>query len=1114
VKIKELISLYKQDSLTNIAADYIQKNKPKIAIKGINGSLDAVLITALYELTDKNFVIIAQDREEAAYLHDDLENLFETYPILYFPQSYKKLYRYEEIENANVLQRTETLSAINAGERFVLVTFPEAISEKVIDKKTLIKSTLSVRRGEMLDVNFLREMLLTYNFEPTEFVYEPGQFAVRGGIIDVFSFSAENPFRIELFGDEVESIRVFDAETQLSIKNIEIAAILPNLEDKMSIETRISFIDFLPKNTVFWLQDTQDAFTKLKQNFQKAQDYYEQLVAEKSVSNLLTSPEQLFDSDITLEQQLNTFTVIEYGHKQYYKKESEVIDWNSKPQPSFNKKFELLAETLEKYQIQHYANVIAAEAPKQLEKLQTILEEITHFVKFQPLYIGLRQGFIDEHLKLLCFTDHQIFERYYRTKVREKASKSKSITLKELKALQIGDYVTHIDHGIGRFAGLEKVEVAGKLQEAIRLVYRDDDAVLVSIHALHKIAKYVGKETTTPPQMSKLGSQDWENKKARTRKKIQDIAKELITLYAKRKAAPGFAFSADSYLQMELEASFLYEDTPDQAKATQDVKADMEKPHPMDRLVCGDVGFGKTEVAVRAAFKAVNDSKQVAVLVPTTLLAMQHFRTFKERLDNLPCNVDYISRFKSTKQIKETLQKVAEGKVDILIGTHKLVGSEVKFKNLGLLIIDEEHKFGVKTKEKLKEMRVNIDVLALSATPIPRTLQFSLMNARDLSVIATPPPNRRPVTTEVVEYDEAFIRDAIREELNRNGQVFFVHNRISDIEAQANTILRLVPDAKIAVAHGQMESEKLEAIMLKFIEGEYDILVSTNIIESGIDIPNANTIIINRADMFGLADLHQMRGRVGRSNKKAFCYLLTRPSSKMTPEARRRLKTLEEFSDLGDGFNVAMRDLDIRGSGDIFGSEQSGFISDLGFDTYHRILDEAIQDLKENEFKELFATSLDTKKLVRDTVIETDLEIVIPDAYVSSITERLQLYTQLDNLKDETELAAFATSLEDRFGKAPQSVVELLQTVRLRWQAEQLGFEKITLKNGMMRCYFTSAENTTYFQSDVFGKILQFVQKYPQKCKLKDVKGKPMLIFDAVRSVAEAMEALIKINNA
>jgi transcription-repair coupling factor (superfamily II helicase) len=846
--------------------------------------------------------------------------------------------------------------------------------------------------------------------------------------------------------------------------------------------------------------------------FDKVTGSFDKILRESGNTKVVMEPTQLFNTGENFIQQISALARVEFGSRFYFEA-AHTYEFNSSAQPSFSKNFEMLANNLLQHQMQGYSNFISAEQPRQVERLHGIFEEIHPELKFQPLEFSMRQGFVDHSLKVVCYTDHQIFERYYRYRSKEKFSKSKALTFRELQTLQPGDYVTHIDYGIGKFAGLEKKEVDGKEQEAIRLVFRDDDLLYVSIHALHKISKYSGKEGT-PPSISKLGSGEWDSKKAKVKKKVKDIAKDLIELYAKRKTAPGFAYQQDSFLQAELESSFIYEDTPDQAKATEDVKRDMQQPHPMDRLVCGDVGFGKTEVAVRAAFKAASEGKQVAVLVPTTILAMQHYRTFSERLKDLPVTVDYVSRFRTDKEIKEILNEVKEGNVNIIIGTHRVVSKDVVFRYLGLLIIDEEQKFGVKVKERLKELKVNVDVLTLTATPIPRTLHFSLMGARDLSIISTPPPNRQPVTTELHTYNEEIIRDAVSKELRRGGQVFFVHNRVSDIEQIANTIFKLVPDSRIGIAHGQMDGDKLEKVMLKFIEGEYDVLVSTNIIESGLDIPNANTIIINQAHMFGLSDLHQMRGRVGRSNKKAYCYLLTPPSSVLSSDSRKRLGALEEFSDLGDGFKVAMRDLDIRGAGNLLGAEQTGFITDLGFDTYHKILDDAIQELKETDFKELFAEELSkkAKMIARDCTIETDLEILIPDTYVNNTSERLQLYATLDNIKDEDSLGKFTDCLKDRFGSLPESVVQLVNTVRLRWLGELLGFEKISLKNEKLRGYFISG-NDAYFKSDIFGKILSFVQGQSKRCRLKESGSKLILTIEKIESVNQAIESLAHINS-
>lgn len=1111
MKVKDFIRLYKEDGHIQTVADKIKPNhNAKVQLKGLIGSMDAVLAASVYHINHQNHLFILHDKEEAAYFHNDLQNLMGEKDVLFFPTSYKRPYQFDEIENANILMRAEILNRINhktsSGE--LIVTYAEALTEKVINKRSLSDNTFSAKVGEKVDVEFLSELLMTYDFEKTDFVFEAGQFAVRGGIIDVFSYANDLPFRVELFGKEIESIRTFDPSNQLSLEHVKQVNIIPNVQTRLLQESRQSFLDFLPHNTKVWFKDYQQTLDIIEAYFQKAESNFNVILEESANTQVILSPATLFETRSSFTAQLEPYVNIEFGNRFCFKTE-EIFQFESEPQPSFNKNFELLTSNLDENQMQGRTNIIAAESHQQLERLTRIFEEIDPFVKFQGLNIGLRQGFVDKQMKIVCYTDHQLFDRFHRYKTKGKHSKSKALTLKELRSLNPGDYVVHIDYGVGRFAGLEKIEVNGKEQETLRLVYRDDDLLYISIHSLHKISKYSGKEGG-PPAISKLGSQDWENKKKRVKRKVKDIAQDLINLYAKRKAAPGFSFSQDGFMQAELESSFLYEDTPDQATATEDVKKDMEVSHPMDRLVCGDVGFGKTEVAIRAAFKAVADSKQVAVLVPTTILAMQHFHTFNDRLSNFPVKVEYINRFKSTKEIKATLKNVVEGKTDILIGTHRIVNKDVIFKDLGLMIIDEEQKFGVKVKEKLKEMRVNVDALTLTATPIPRTLHFSLMGARDLSIISTAPPNRQPVTTELHTFNEEVIRDAVSFEIRRGGQVFFVHNRVGDIEQVANIILNLVPDARIGIAHGQMEGAKLEKVMMKFIEGEYDVLVSTNIIESGLDIPNANTIIINRAHMFGLSDLHQMRGRVGRSNKKAFCYLLTPPTIGLTSEARKRLSTLEEFSDLGDGFKVAMRDLDIRGAGNLLGGEQSGFISDLGFDMYHKILDEAVQELKQNEFASLFQNDLaeTIKPLVQDCNIETDLELLIPEIYVGNISERLNLYSKLDNIKDEDSLSKFKTGMIDRFGPLPAPVQDLIETVRLRWKAEKLGFEKLTIKNEKMKGYFVAPDNERYYKSETFGKILQYVQAHQKKCRMKEYKNRLILTVEEIHSVQKAIATL------
>lgn len=1101
----DLITRYRRSSNIKAVVETIGKNK-NLRLKGIAGSYDAVLLAATALEHGGIHLVVLHDKEEAAYFVNDLSNFLEGQYVL-FPSSYKKPYQYEEIENANILLRAEVLNSINEKDRLIIITYPEALSEKVINKRSLVSNTFSTRIGEQLDIEFLSDLLLTYDFEKTDFVYEPGQFSVRGGIIDIYSYAHEYPYRLELFGDEVETIREFDPETQLSTKELDKIALIPNVQTKLVSEQRQSFLEYIPKETNIWLKDYQQSLDIIDKSFHKVEEQFQVIREMSGDAKLITSPDQLFETQESFTTSLDQFVKIEFG-KRFYLQPEEELTLAIRPQPTFHKNFTLLAENLKELQRDEYEKLIAAESFKQIERLTTIFEEVDPEIHFEGITASLREGFIDDDERLSCFTDHQIFDRFHRYKGKEKFTKSKALTLKELKTLQPGDFVVHIDYGVGRFAGLDSVDVGGNKQEALRLVYRDDDLLYVSLHSLHKISKYSGKEGE-PPTINKLGSPEWENKKKKVKKKVKDIAKDLIQLYAKRKAASGFAFPTDDYLQAELESSFMYQDTPDQSVATADVKADMEQEHPMDRLVCGDVGFGKTEIAIRAAFKAVNSGKQVAVLVPTTILAMQHHRTFVSRLENMPVSVEYINRFKTSKQITEIKKKVKEGKVDILIGTHRIVNKDIEFKDLGLMIIDEEQKFGVKVKERLKDMRVNVDALTLTATPIPRTLHFSLMGARDLSIISTPPPNRRPVTTELHEFNEEVIRDAVSHELRRGGQVFMVHNRVSDIEQMGNLIYKLVPDSRIGIAHGQMEGPQLEKVMLKFIEGDYDVLVSTNIIESGLDIPNANTIIINNAHMFGLSDLHQMRGRVGRSNTKAYCFMLTPPVSVLTSDARKRLTTLEEFSDLGDGFKVAMRDLDIRGAGNLLGAEQSGFINDIGFDMYHKILDEAIQELKEGEYKELFESDLMKNKealdkMVEDCNIETDFEALIPESYVSNISERLALYTQLDDLKSEEELSNFINMIKDRFGPLPNGVKNLTETVRLRWKAIDIGFEKVTIKGNKMRCYISDKKPQEYFQSERFGHVLAFIKSSPKDSRMKEVKNKLLISIDNVGSIENA----------
>ena len=1105
------LSIYQSDPIFQTLAHQLSAGAPfQLQVKGLSGSLDMVLLAAYFAQQGGFHLVIAQDKEEAAYLNSDLQNLLGNLDQGIFPSSYKRPYQYEEVDNANVLQRAELLNQLleSKGSPRIVITYPEALYEKVINKRSLVENTFTARVGEAVDMEFVTEILSTYDFERTDFVYEPGQFAIRGGILDVFSFSNEFPYRLELVGKEIESIRTFDPETQLSLQSVPFISLIPNVQTRLLQEVRQSFLSFLPEKAILWIKDYQLTLDVMDECFQKAAQAFGQMAGSTKKEALVLQPELLFEQGADFVEAAKKFSIVEFG-RQFYLKKATKVSWESQPQPSFNKNFDLLVANLGDNEKTGFLNLIGAENEKQIDRLQGIFQELDPTLQVQNLLLSLREGFVDKQAKLVCYTDHQLFERFHRYKSKSKSTASKALTLKEIKALHPGDYVVHVDYGVGRFAGLEKVDVSGNMQEAVRLIFRDDDLLYVNIHSLHKISKYSGQEGQAP-SMSKLGSPDWDNKKARVKKQVKDIAKDLIALYAKRRSAPGFAFSRDSVLQVELESSFLYEDTPDQAVSTADVKADMEKSYPMDRLVCGDVGFGKTEVAIRAAFKAVNDRKQVAILVPTTILAMQHYQTLSERLENFPVKVDYLNRFRSAKDIKAIKEQVTSGEIDILIGTHKIVSKDIEFKDLGLLIIDEEQKFGVKVKDQLKNLRVNVDVLTLTATPIPRTLHFSLMGARDLSIIATPPPNRQPVTTEVQTFEEEVIRDAVSYELRRGGQVFFVHNRVGEIDSIANLILKLVPDARVIGAHGQMDGDKLEKIMVDFINHQYDVLVSTNIIESGLDIPNANTILINRAHMFGLSDLHQMRGRVGRSNKKAFCYLLTSPLSGLTAEARKRLQTLEEFSDLGDGFKVAMKDLDIRGAGNLLGAEQSGFITDLGFEMYHKILDEAVQELKENEFAALFEEDLKEKVsvLVQDCTIETDLELLIPESYVSNISERLGLYSKLDGLEKEDELDQFGQMLQDRFGPAPQAVQDLMETVRLRWQAEELGIEKLVLKASQMKCYLLPSSKESFYNSSVFGNMMKFVQQHPKSCKIKEHKNRLILSVDQVLSIQKAQHLL------
>ncbi len=1085
-------------------------------IKGCTGSFSSLLLSTIYNLNQTPLLIIANSKEDAAYLQNDMENLLDKAEPLMLVDSFKKPGAYADQLNTQVQLRTEVLNRIanNPAKNDIIITYPEALIEKVISKDAIKKSSINIVLNEQLDEDFIIETFNHYGFERNDFVYEPGQYAIRGGIIDIFSFGNDKPFRVELSGSTIESIRIFDPFTQLSERKLSQITIVPNMQTQTESGDKISIFDFLPAETVVWLQDYMLLKDVADRCLKRAVDIHEQYTNSRMVDEshiISTHPQEWMCSTDTIINGLMTHHLIEFD--KHHLKADDVAHFDIKPQPSINKNFNLLIQDWNNLNHKQYSVYLFSDNKKQVERIYSIFDDLKAGVQFTPMYFALREGFIDDELKTACYTDHQIFNRYHHYRLKQGYTRSKTLSVKLLQELRPGDYVTHIDHGVGVFSGLEKIDVNGQVQEAVRLIYRDNDLLYVNIQSLHKISKYVGKEGASP-KVNKLGTDAWESVKRRTKAKVKDIAKDLIHLYAVRKAQKGFAFQPDSYLQTELEASFIYEDTPDQIKSTQDVKRDMEKSFPMDRLICGDVGFGKTEVAIRAAFKAVADSKQVAILVPTTILALQHYNTFTERLKDFPCNIDYINRFKSSAQQKETIKKLEEGKVDILIGTSAIIGSKIKFKNLGLLIIDEEQKFGVAAKEKIRQLKANVDTLTLTATPIPRTLQFSLLGARDLSIINTPPPNRQPIETEVISFDPDRIKEIIEYEVYRGGQVFFVHNKVKNIESVANTLKEICKGIDIAVAHGQMEGHVLEDKLLAFIDRRYDVLVSTNIVETGLDIANANTIIIDDAHMFGLSDLHQLRGRVGRSNKKAFCYLITPPMSTLSSDARRRLRTIEEFSDLGSGFQVAMRDLDIRGAGNLLGAEQSGFIADIGYDTYHKILDEAVQELKETDFKELFADENVQRVYSRECAIESDGSMLIPDYYVENINERLLLYTELDNITDEATLEQFKQRLQDRFGPIPEEVNQLFYGLHLRRLARKLGFEKISVRQNVLRCYTIDNPESDYYETDTFQAIIQYVSSHPTRCSLKQMEKNVMVVIKAVKNLQEAIQVLSTILNA
>ncbi len=1122
MSLSELLEKYQQSPRLFQLADRLSfAPGEKIYLKNLRGSSSQFVSAGIFlhsSCSQLNHVFICNEAEDAAYFHNTLENLTSALNIFYFPSSFKNRKNYKLLNSSHVMLRTEALTRFSSpsGNRVgALVTYPEAVFEKVVVPNAISSNIIHLKTGDEIKPDELYAKLVDYGFERTDFVYEPGQFAVRGGILDIYSFGNEKPYRIELFGNDVDSIRIIDPETQLSERRLLQVSIIPNVDTQFENEEKVSLLEFLPENTVIWIQDEellrerllteeedlQLFLDLLENNPKKGDEESEDKLVKKEVR-----PEEFTTAEAFF-QQLNSRHVVYFGHE----KPSQIgfeIEFHTREQPAFNRQFDLLIRDLESWEGKGFELSLFAENPKQLERLYTIFHDLKQEIRFNPLATSIHEGFIDEDLKLVCYTDHQIFQRYHKYKVKQAYNKNKALTLRTLRELQPGDFVTHIDHGVGVYSGLQKMEVNGKLQEAVRIIYKDSDILYVNINSLHKIAKYTGKEGSVP-KVNKLGSDAWNKLKEKTKTRVKEIAFDLIKLYAQRKAQQGFQHTPDNYMQTELEASFIYEDTPDQSKATADVKKDMESPSPMDRLVCGDVGFGKTEIAIRAAFKSVVDGKQAAVLVPTTILAFQHYKTFSDRLRDFPVTVDYVNRFKSSKEKKETLKKLEEGKVDIIIGTHSILGKEVKFKDLGLLIIDEEQKFGVGHKEKIKTLRTNVDALTLTATPIPRTLQFSLMGARDLSIINTPPPNRQPIQTEVRVFQEDFIRDAIYFETERGGQVFFIHNRIQGLAEMAGLINGLCPDLSIGWAHGQLEGHELEERILDFIDKKYDVLVCTNIVESGVDIPNVNTIIVNNAHQFGLSDLHQLRGRVGRSNKKAFCYLLAPPMSTLPTDSRKRLQTLEQHSELGSGFQIAMRDLDIRGAGNLLGGEQSGFMAEIGFEMYQKILDEAIRELKRTQFKEIFKEEISKQDdFVQDCTIDTDLEILIPDDYVENITERLSLYSRLDNCETEEELQAMEQELVDRFGALPPQVAELFITVRCRRIAVELGFERMILKNDSLKCYFINRPDSPYFESETFNRILQYLQTGTNKARLKQTGKLFMVVVEPARDMQDAFTFL------
>ena len=1095
--LEALVSRYKEDTRTKKINEFLQKETPsRVRLEGLVGAQESFVLSATYLLSPKVYIYIAIDKEEAAYLQNTLEAIHDASDVLFFPDSFKRPMQFEEMNNSNVLQRTEVVNKLRmkSSKPRIVVSYPEALFEKVVDPAILEANKIVITKDERLDIDTMIEILVDYGFVRTDFVYEPGQFSIRGGIIDIFSYGNEWPYRIELFDDEVESIRTFNPTNQLSVQNIATVSIIPNINVKFTQNQKVPLFDVLDANSVVWVKDFDVLLDKLQICFDKCEEFAKVLKTRED-----SELKQAFEERAFIYPN-ETMAAISDHHMILERSGTTTIDpdlvmkYETSNQSSFNKNFSLLIEDMKSKEKEGFTNYLFTDSVRQIERFYKIFEDLDAQLDFHPVNKAIHAGFVDRQLNIACYTDHQIFERFHKYKLKKGFTTEQAMSLKMLRELQPGDFVTHIDHGVGRYSGLEKIDINGHKQESLRLFYQNNDVLYVSINSLHKISKFKGKDGT-PPKLSKIGGDAWKKLKSTTKRKVRDMAKELIKLYAKRKASKGHAFPPDGYLQNELEASFIYQDTPDQEKATIETKEDMMKEHPMDRLICGDVGFGKTEIAIRAAFKCVSDGKQVAILVPTTILALQHFKTFSERLKEFGVTIDYVNRFRSAKEKTQIYKDVESGKIEILIGTHAILNKKIKFKDLGLLVIDEEQKFGVAAKEKLRGIKVNVDTLTLTATPIPRTLQFSLMAARDLSIIRTPPPNRQPIHTERRIFNDELIKDSIYYEVNRGGQVFFVHNRVKSLPEIAGMIQRLCPDIEVGMAHGQLEAKQLEKKLIDFIDYKYDVLVCTNIIETGLDIANANTIIINNAQNFGMSDLHQLRGRVGRSNRKAFCYLFTPPVSVLTTEARKRIRTLEENSELGSGFQIAMKDLDIRGAGNLLGGEQSGFISDIGFETYQKILEEAVYELKETEFKDLFKEDLDKKRqYVRDVEIDTDIEMLIPDAYIPVIQERLLLYTELDTISDEAGLSSFKVKLKDRFGTIPKQVDELVDALRLRWICKELGFERLSYKNNKLRCFFIANAQSSYFESELFQKLLKFVSTDGQKMGLTLKQSKNFLI--------------------